>query len=39
MVLECLGVWLHIFDLANTEAVHLLLLILRVPFGLHAWVG
>ena len=39
MVLQCLGVWLHIFDLVNAEAVHLLLLILRVPFGPHAWVG
>ena len=35
MVLECLGVWLCVFDLANTEAVHLLLLILQVPFGPH----
>ena len=26
MVPECLWVWLHIFDLANAEAVHLLLL-------------
>ena len=36
MVLEYLEVWLHVFDLANAEAVHLLLLILQVPFGLHA---
>ena len=35
MVLKCLGVWLCIFNLANTEAVHLHLLILQVPFGLH----
>ena len=31
MVLECIGVWLHIFDLMNAEAVHLLLLVLWVP--------
>ena len=36
MVLECLGVWLCIFDLVNAEAVHLLLLVLWVPFGPHA---
>ena len=35
MVLECLGVGLHIFGLANAETTQFFVLFLWVPFGPH----